>query len=256
MKKIFKYLLNTLPRPVLIRLSYVFRLFAPVLFRGNKVQCTICNRSFSRFLPYGSDRAARENVLCPNCLSLERHRLLWLYLREKTDFFQAPAEMLHIAPEQCFYKRFRKLENLQYLTADLYSPIADMKFDLHEIPLNDNRFDIIMCNHVMEHVENDLQCMKELYRVLKPGGWGIMQVPIDTSRAKTLEDPSIVTPADREKYYWQKDHLRLYGRDYADRLRQAGFEVVEDNFVKTLPAALIEKYRLQSAETIYFLRKQ
>jgi hypothetical protein len=112
MKKLYKFLLNKLPRPLLIRLSYVFRLFAPYLYKGNKVECPVCERQFSKFLSYGSDIAHRENVLCPYDLTLERHRLMWLYLKAETNFFSKDKiEVLHIAPEQCFYDKFKKQEN-------------------------------------------------------------------------------------------------------------------------------------------------
>ena len=129
-------------------------------------------------------------------------------------------------------------------------------FDLHDVPFDDNSFDIVMCNHVMEHVENDLQCMSELFRVLKPGGWAIMQVPIDFSRSKTLEDPSIQSPKDREKYYWQKDHVRLYGLDYPNRLESVGFKVKRDRYTEEIDKKIIEKYRLQKEEVIYFAEKE
>lgn len=255
MKKLYSFLLNTLPRPLLIRMSYVFRLFTPVLFRGNKVECPVCDNRFSRFLSYGSKVAQRDNVLCPNCLSLERHRLMWLYLQRKTDFFTEKHKVLHIAPEQCFYGRFRKLKNLDYLCGDLYSPLADVKFDLHDIPFEDNRFDVIFCNHVLEHVEDAHRCMTELQRVLKPGGFGILQVPIDYSRETTFEDPSITSPEEREKHYWQKDHVRLFGRDYPEKLRAAGFIVAEEELVQELPPEEAERYRLQKSEILYRVGK-
>lgn len=251
MKKLYRYLLNALPRPLLIRLSYVFRLFTPLLFRGNKVACPVCEKHFSTFLSYGSPTTHRPNVLCPNCLSLERHRLLWLYLRDHTGFFSDRLKVLHMAPEQCFYGRFRKLDNLDYLCGDLYSPLADVKFDLHDIPFEDDRFDVILCNHVLEHVADDHQCMKELYRVLKPGGFAILQVPIDYSRAETYEDASITSPEDREKHFWQKDHLRLYGCDYADKLTAAGFSVKQEHLAEEMPSEEAERYRIQRTEIIY-----
>lgn len=257
MKKLYKFLLNKLPRPLLIRLSYPFKMVAPLLFRGNNVECPVCERSFSKFLSYGSAVAHRENVLCPYDLTLERHRLMWLYLRSETNFFTAKKlDVLHIAPEQCFHKRFKQQKNLQYLTADLVSPIADMHFDLHSIPLEDNRFDIIFCNHVLEHVDDAAQCLRELNRVMKPGGWGIMQVPQDFSRAKTFEDPTIKTPEEREKYYWQKDHVRLFGRDYPQWLEDAGFSVYEFHKESKFDKIQIERYRLLKEEVLYIVHKK
>lgn len=251
----YRYLLKTLPRPVLIRLSYVFRQVAPVLLRGNKVECPICKKEFRKFLAYGSDTALRQNVLCPYCLSLERHRLLWLYLHERTNFFRDHLKVLHIAPEQCFHGRFKRARNLDYVTGDLESPLAEYHFDLHDIPFRENSFDVILCNHVMEHVEDDRRCMRELQRVLKPGGWAIMQVPIDYGREETYEDTSITEPEERERHFWQKDHLRLYGRDYPDRLEECGFKVSPDAFVREIDSELRERFRLQSEELIYFMRK-
>jgi SAM-dependent methyltransferase len=255
MKNLYRLALTKLPRPLLIRLSYVFRLFTPIIYRGDKVACPVCGRSSSRFLSYGSDRALRQNVLCPHCLSLERHRLLWLYLNEKTDFFNKRLKVLHIAPEQCFYSKFRALPNIDYVTGDLESPLAEYHFDLHDIPFDAHTFDVVICNHVLEHVEDDRKCTREMFRVLKPGGWAIMQVPIDYSRADTLEDPSIKSPKDREQYYWQKDHMRLFGRDYPERLAESGFDVRPDDFVKHLGSELRERYRLQDEEIVYYMVK-
>ncbi|MBI3135074.1 MAG: methyltransferase domain-containing protein [Bacteroidetes bacterium] len=256
MKKLYKFLLNKLPRPLLIRLSYVFRLFAPLVYRGNNVECPVCERSFRKFLSYGSNVAHRENVLCPYDLTLERHRLMWLYLKQKTNFFtRENLAVMHIAPEQCFHKKFKKQKNLKYVTGDLLSPIADLHFDLHNIPLEDNQYEVIFCNHVMEHVKDDLQCMKELYRIMKPGGWGIMQVPIDSTRTETYEDWSITTPEEREKHFWQYDHVRLYGLNYPKRLAEAGFQVETVDFSKEMPQAQFERYRIPKEELLYVVRK-
>lgn len=257
MKGLYKYLLNKLPRPLLIRLSYPFKMIAPILYRGNKVECPVCETSFSRFLSYGSPMTHRENVLCPKDLTLERHRLMWLYLKGHSNFFtQENLSVLHMAPEQCFHKTFQKQKNLEYLTADIESPIADLHFDLHDIPLEDNRFDVIFCNHVMEHVDDALRCMQELYRVMKPDGWGIMQVPQDMSREETYEDPTITSPEEREKHFWQKDHVRLFGKDYPDWLRKAGFHVEEFKMQDHYSAELIERYRLSKSEILYIVSKK
>jgi SAM-dependent methyltransferase len=255
-KKIYKYLLNTLPRPILIRLSYIFKIFAPLLYRGNKVECPVCEKKFSKFLSYGSNVAHRENVLCPFDLTLERHRLMWLYLKNESNFFTADKlDVLHIAPEQCFYGKFKSQKNLNYLTGDLVSPLADIHFDLHQIPLEDNRFDVVFCNHVMEHVDDPIQCMSELFRVMKQGGWAIMQVPQDMSRETTYEDASITDPAEREKHFWQKDHVRLFGRDYPHWVEKAGFAVDIYDPKKHFNDEVISRYRLIKEELLYIARK-
>jgi len=256
MKKIYKFLLNKLPRPLLIRLSYIFKFFAPLVYKGNNVECPVCEKSFRKFLSYGSDVAHRDNVLCPYDLTLERHRVMWLYLKNKSNFFtKKDLKVMHIAPEQCFHSLFKKQKNLDYTTGDLVSPIADLHFDLHDIPLEDNTYEVIFCNHVMEHVKDDLQCMKELYRILKPGGWGIMQVPIDANRTETYEDWSITSEAEREKHFWQYDHVRLYGLNYPKRLEEAGFKVDIIDFSKELPTEIFERYRIPKSELLYVVRK-
>lgn len=257
MKKVYKFLLNTLPRPLLIRLSYPFKMVAPFLYKGDNVECPVCEKSFSKFLSYGSDAAHRENVLCPYDLTLERHRLMWLYLKNHSNFFtKENLSVLHIAPEQCFHSLFKKQKNLDYLTGDLESPIADMHFDLHDIPLEDNRFEVVFCNHVMEHVDDFQQCMRELHRVMKPGGWGIMQVPQDFDRYETYEDPTITDPKEREIHFRQKDHVRLFGMDYPDWLRKAGFHVEEFAPLEQFTKEQLDRYRIIDREILYIVSKR
>lgn len=252
----FHFLLRVIPRPILISFSLVFSKIAPILYFGNRYEDPISGKTYRKFLPYGySGRAKRKNVLCPGSLSLERHRLLWLYLKQKTDFFTAKQKVLHIAPEQCFYKLFKALPNLDYTTGDYNSPIADIHFDLHNAPFKDNTFDVVFCNHVLEHVEDSDKCMKELYRIMKPGGWGIFQVPLDVTRATTYEDKTITSPEEREIHFWQKDHVRLFGLDYKDKLAAAGFKVTVDDFVNTIGSELVDRYRLPVGEMIYLCRK-
>jgi ubiquinone/menaquinone biosynthesis C-methylase UbiE len=181
---------------------------------------------------------------------------MWLYLKNETNFFSNDKiDLLHIAPEQCFYDKFKKQKNLNYLTGDLVSPLADIHFDLHEIPLEDNKFDVLFCNHVLEHVNDAKKCMQELYRVLKPGGWGIMQVPQDFSRDTTFEDKNIISPEDREKYYWQKDHVRLFGKDYPEWLKSVGFEIQEYKPTEHFTKEFITSNRLMEKEILYIARK-
>ena len=254
----FHFLLRTIPRPILIQLSLWFRHLAPILFFGNRYEDPISGKTYRKFLPYGySGKAKRKNALCPGSLSLERHRLLWLFLKRKTDFFTATKiQLLHVAPEQCFYPLFRKQNNLKYITADLNSPLADVKMDLHHTPFSDNEFDVIFCNHVLEHVDDDVQCMRELFRILKKGGWGVFQVPMDVNRKDTYEDKSIVSEADREKHFWQKDHVRLYGLDYPTRLQHAGFKVEIIDMTQELGSELVDRYRLPAGEMIYLCKKE
>ncbi len=253
MKKIIKFAVRKIPRPLLIKMSYVVRVPAKILYSGNNHSCPICNRSFRKFMPYGNQ--GLPNRLCPNCLSLERHRLLWLFLNEKTDFFSASASVLHIAPEQPFLKRFKKLKNLKYITADLVSPIADVKTDIRDMVFENNKFDWVICNHVMEHIDEEQKALKEILRVLKPEGRAILQVPIDYNRAATYENPDITSPAEREKHFGQYDHVRQYGLDYDKRLKKAGFITKTDHFIEIISPEMQEKYRLDKQELIYMCQK-
>ncbi len=255
MKKLISYIIRTVPRPVLQRLSPPALALLGWWYRGDAYTCPIIGKSYAKFLPYGRVNP-RSNALCPDSLSLERHRLLWLYLKAKTNFFTSKLQFLHVAPEQCFLKAFQKQHGEGYITADLVSPLAKVKMDVHAIPFAGHTFDAVMCNHVLEHVEDDKKAMRELFRVLKPGGWAILQVPfIEPVPEVTQEDPTIISPKDRLIYYGQEDHVRKYGRDYPERLREIGFDVMEDAFVKTLSAEEIQRYALPADEIIYFCIK-
>jgi len=224
------------------------RPFIAFYLKGNAYTDPIDGKSFRKFLPYGYG-IQRPNVLSPSTLSLERHRLLWLYLNNETNFFSEKKKVLHMAPEQCFLKRFRKL-NHDYITADLYSPIADVKADITKLPFEDDSFDVVFCNHVLEHIPDDTKAMQELYRVMKKGGMGIFQIPQDLNRETTFEDDSITDPKERAKIFGQYDHVRVYGRDYFNKLRSIGFKVDEVNYTEKLSAELSDKYRLMKGEVL------
>lgn len=249
MKKLFKYILNTIPRPLLIKLSYWVRPLITFAMKGSKFTDPIDGKSFRSFLSYGY-AINRENALSPSTFSLERHRLLWLYLQRETDFFSKPHKVLHFAPEQAFYKRFRNQKNLDYTTTDLFSPLADVKADICDLPFEDNSFDTILCNHVLEHIPDDTKAMQELYRVLKPNGMAILQIPQDLERETTFEDDTIVDKKERTKIFGQYDHVRVYGRDYFDKLRSIGFTVKEEAYTTKFSKEEIEKYCLMDGEII------
>jgi len=254
MKKLFKIIINLIPRPLLIRLSYVVRPILAFFLKGKTFTDPIDNKSFKIFLPYGYGKQ-RNNVLSPSTLSLERHRLLWLYLKNETDFFTAKKKVLHFAPEQAFYKRFREMSNLDYITTDLNSPLADVKADICDLPFETNSYDVILCNHVLEHIPDDTKAMQELYRVLKPGGFGVFQIPQDLNRKKTFEDDTITDKKERAKIFGQYDHVRIYGRDYFDKLRTIGFKVEEVDYTSKLSKEDTLKYCLAEGEIIPVVTK-
>ncbi len=249
MKKIFKFFLNYIPRPLLIRLSYWARPILAFFLRGNTYEDPIDGKTFRKFLPYGYG-TSRENVLSPSTLSLERHRLLWLWLKNETDFFTKRYKVLHFAPEQAFYKRFRESKNLIYTTTDLNSPLADIKADICDLPFEDNSFDIIFCNHVLEHIPNDTTAMKELYRVLNPGGMAILQIPQDLNLEITFEDNTITDRKERAEIFGQYDHVRVYGKDYFEKLRRIGFRVEQVDYTHHLSAEKVDRFRLAAGEIL------
>lgn len=173
-----------------------------------------------------------------------------MYLKERTNFFSAPLDVLHIAPEQCFLKGFEKIHGSRYITADIESPLAKVKMDIHHMPFQDQTFNVVLCNHVLEHVENDSKALSEINRVLKPGGWAILQVPFFAPiPAATLEDKSIVAAKDRERLFGQDDHVRKYGLDYPQRIEQAGLRALPDSYASEFQFA--KRYGISAGEIIY-----
>jgi Methyltransferase domain len=253
-KKIISLLTRFVPRKYLQLFSGIGLRFLGFLYSGNDVECLICQKQYKKFLPYGRMNS-RPNALCPHCLSLERHRLIWLYLREKTNFFNSKLNVLHVAPEPCFIKPFEKQHGEGYITADIESPLAKVKMDILVMPFEDNRFDVVLCNHVLEHVADDIKALTEIKRVLKPGGWAILLVPFfNPVGEKTFEDDSITNPREREKIFGQADHVRKYGHDYPDRIRRSGLEVVEEKFAFGLDPE--RKFRLGLSPEVLFIGRK
>lgn len=185
--------------------------------------CPVCHRSSRRFKVFGRG-VLRKDAQCIHCNALERHRFVWLYFQHKTDLFDGrQKKILHIAPEASLEPLLKARLGANYITADIEDPRAAVKMDITQIQYPDDSFDVIYCSHVLEHVPEDRKAMRELRRVLKPGGWAILLVPVVGDH--TYEDPSITDPAERLKAFGLEDHVRQYGRDYIDRLREAGFAV-------------------------------
>ena len=259
MRRFIKFVLNHIPRPIVQRVANWAVPVLSLAYKGRGRECPICKAHYRKFMPYGyTDAGSRENALCPSCLSLERHRLLWLWLQKQSNLFETHPRILHIAPEVCLMRRFRKLYKEcpgQYITADLESPLADLKMDIQAIPLADQSVDVIFCNHILEHVADDRLAMREMYRVMRNGGWGVMLSPVDLSLDETFEDDSITDPEERTLIFGQYDHRRNYGLDYADRLREAGFEVEEVDYASIFTPEERLKYGLRT-EIIYVARKK
>lgn len=254
MQSLIKLFLNIFSRGFLIRISFFVKPLVKILMYGNRYTDPIDGSTFRAFLPYGYNKI-RNNVLSPSTYSLERHRLLWLYLKNETSFFKARLKVLHFAPESALMNQFKKLKNLSYDTIDLNSPIADIKADICDLPFLDNSYDFILCNHVLEHIIDDNKAMKELYRVLKKNGIGIFQVPMDYNRDTTFEDFSVTNKKERNKLFGQYDHVRIYGLDFFNRLQKVGFTVERCEYTSKLSNEDIIKFCLPTKEIIPICRK-
>ncbi len=216
-----------LPRPLMHRVAATIGRTITLLYRGNRFEDPIDGQRYRSLLPYGRTMR-RSNALAPRSLSLERHRLIWLYLSRQLHIGETPMRVLHMAPEWCLQNKLKAMANVCYTSADLESPWASVHCDIQCLPFDDNHFDLILCNHVLEQ---------------------------DRSREHTLEDPSINTPALREKFYHQRDHLRLYGLDYAQRLSNEGFTVETVDYFSQLPTSERTRYALRPEDLLYIGHK-
>ena len=219
-----------------------------------EAECPICGKTARSFLAYGVRNVVPERK-CPKCGSLERHRAVWLFFQRRTNLFADPVRMLHVSPEPFLSSRLATFENIDYLSADLDSSNAMVTLDITDIGLPDGSFDVIFASHVLEHIPDDRSAMRELHRVLRPGGWAVLQVPI--WGPTTREDTSLVDPQERKRRFGHVDHVRMYGHDgeFARRLHDAGFDVCVERFVAELGAELAERYRLLEDEDIYYCTK-
>lgn len=243
-----------LPTPLRRSLRRIYR---SIKYAGNQVECPCCGAHFRQFAPgsiYSAEAGRRitlPNRRCLRCDSIDRHRVQWLYLRHRTNFFSAPLRVLHIAPEPQLRRRFATQPNLSYITADLYAPEAQVKLDLTFAPFPAGSFDAILCNHVLEHIPDDRRAMREVYRLLRPGGWALLNVPAYQHLQATVEDPTITAPAERERVFGQRDHVRMYGPDYVDRLAEAGFAVRVEDYARELGPGAIRRYGLRREMMMY-----
>lgn len=227
------------------------RRYGSALHRGSAVECPLCGGRYRHFQAAWN----RGNALCWRCGSHERHRATWLYLGGRPELLERADSLLHFAPEWCLERRLRKVPALRYVTADLDPALGELVLDVTALDLPDASFDALLCSHVLEHVPDDAAAMRELHRILTPGGWALVMVPLDHSRATTLEDASIVTPEARQAAFWQSDHVRLYAPDIVERLRAAGFEVEREQLSDQLGPELAARYGLLAQDDLFLCRR-
>lgn len=239
-----------LPKPVIDVIRDVRNALRHRAYRGDDHYCPICKKASRKFGAYEE----WQGVRCMSCGSMPRHRLAWLYFESKTDLLDGREKrMLHIAPEPCLEKPLRKQIGANYVTADLLSPHAMVKMDITNIQYSDDTFDVIYCSHVLEHVSDDMAAIREMRRVLGPDGWALILVPITAD--ETHEDPSVTDPAERLRLFGQEDHVRRYGPDFTDRLKDAGFKVEVIRASDFLTNDQCGRMGLDDSEEIYFCAK-
>jgi SAM-dependent methyltransferase len=216
---------------------------------GSRVECPVCERHFRKFARFHG-----ENVQCPGCGSLMRHRALLLYLRDVLRLLETQIDLLHVGPAEGMRRRLSALDSIRYLSVDIDPAVADLQADVTDLQFADNSFDFALCVHVLEHVADDRKAASELFRVLRPGGSALIQVP--PSRLEvTYEDPSVTDPAERERVFGQHDHVRICGADYTDRLAEPGFRVELVDYVAQLEHQAGTRYGLRSGEPFYLCIK-
>jgi SAM-dependent methyltransferase len=225
---------KTIPPSLRHKINRIYFSFISKYYKGSRVYCPCCGQSFSRFLPYSTDgKAVRDNEQCPGCGSLSRHRLVSLFLEHETNMFRDNLRVLHFAPEDMLQRKFKSMSNIDYLSADIMSPLAMEHMDIMNIPYKDESFDAIICIHVLAHVEDDRKAISEMYRVLKPKGWVIIQTTVKKNM-NTFENKAAKTPKERSRAYGKADLCRIYGSDFTARIEKAGFNVTavayNDNF--------------------------
>jgi hypothetical protein len=234
---------------------------------GSGIECPFCGGHFRRLRPGGFaypvlvenrvvGAAPRPNVVCPRCKSHDRERLLYLFIKNETRLLEEGGRVLHVAPEPQMRAVLLRCARVSYLSADLDATDAMVPADLLDMPFRDDWFDAVICNHVLEHVDDDRQGMREIGRVLKPGGWAILQVPIALALKRTIEDPRVKDEGERIRRFGQRDHVRMYSPDdYPVRLRESGFEVSIIPYPQKLGKELVARHALVGEEIMYFCRK-
>ena len=246
-------LLKALPQILLDKFEIYFRHFFALFFRGNNAYCPICEMNFKKFIPLNY-QAVDTNYLCPRCGSAQRQRLLWLYLSARCLILSDHPVLLHLSPRSCLVHKLRSIRNLTYVTSDYEKKTMDRQFDLRNIQEQNDTYDIIVCYHIMEHIQEDIKAMREIYRILKPGGVALFQVPFWDK--DTFENPEIRTSEDRRVAFGQGDHVRIYGYDdFTLRLSKSGFTVTPVRYAGQLGPQICRKYVLNEDEIIFACHK-
>jgi len=228
--------------------------FRALLFVGTKYTCPCCGWKLRAFTHGGASLRVRHRGYCPRCNSKARHRRGWLFLEEKTNLFEDHLRLLHVSPKYSLSRRFVEMPNLSYVGVDLYDrQNINTKLDLTTTPFCSNTFDAIICIHVLEHIQKDREAIRELFRVLKPGGWAFISVPIRLDQ-KTYEDPTIVKPAERKQHFGETSHVRIYGYDLLERLEAYGFQV-ELDLGENIDQHIMQEYGLLDDENIFYCTK-
>jgi SAM-dependent methyltransferase len=246
--------------------SIIWRIYHKLIFYGLKYKCPICNNTFRKMLPGGYKYPVLKekeviggefdkNLICPYCGSFGRDRSVYLYLKYKSDIFQKNYKLLHVAPERSLQNIFFKYPNIDYTAIGLDTTLVTIEMDVTNLQFENEIFDVIICNHVLEHIQNDSKAMSEIFRVLKFSGWAILQVPISYIIPHTHENPSIAAQEDRIREFGQKDHVRIYGNDYFDRLKSAGFVTEKYSLFKEFGDKFITYHSLNKNELIFICRK-
>ncbi|MCB0221330.1 MAG: methyltransferase domain-containing protein [Chrysiogenetes bacterium] len=242
-----------LPQPLERPLRRAYWRLRTLSMWGRQRSCTCCGLGFRAFLPGGD--SLRPDARCPACGALERHRLLARYLETQTDLLRGEFRVLHLAPEPAISLVLERNRSLDVVRADLQSAWADHHVDVTDLPFESNSFDVVLCLHLLEHIEDEAAALRELLRVMKPGGWGVIHSPVEWAREYTYEDSTITSADERLKAFGQSDHVRIYGADYPERLRAAGFEVSVCPYAEQLGEAAVEKFGLEPGERLVLCRR-
>jgi SAM-dependent methyltransferase len=222
---------------------------AAIRNNGSAACCPCCGRESARFARFHG-----EADQCPGCGSLMRHRALLLLLRDHFQIHRSSWRVLHVGPGAAVAGWLERQDGIDYVTADIDSPLARVQVDATDMPFEDESFDFAICVHVLEHIPDDRKALREFARVLRPGSPAVFQVP-PSDLETTREDPGVTDPQERERLFGQYDHVRLCGADYPDRIAEAGFEVNREDYVERLDAATRNRYGLRLGEPFDLCRK-